>query len=66
MSEIRIETSLTGKDHKLGGYVVTMQKKMVGNPHQMWKFNEDATIATKVSRQNLHEAQYFLDGYSYC
>ena len=48
VSETRIDTNLVGKDHKLSGWVVTLQKKMVGNPHQMWKFNEDATISSKV------------------
>lgn len=45
-----MQTNLTGKDHKVDGWVVTLQKRMVGNPHQMWKFNDDATIASKVSR----------------
>ena len=49
VSETRIETTLTGKDQKLVGFVATMQKRMVGNPHQMWEFREDASIASRVS-----------------
>ena len=48
VSDIRVETGLTDKETNVSGYVVTLQKKMVGNPHQMWSFNSDATIASKV------------------
>ncbi|XP_053391549.1 doublecortin domain-containing protein 1-like [Mercenaria mercenaria] len=48
VTEVKIETNLTGKDTKVSGYVVSLQKKMIGNPHQLWTFNPDATISSKA------------------
>ncbi|KAH3884070.1 doublecortin domain-containing protein 1-like [Dreissena polymorpha] len=47
VSSLRINTQLSGRNTAVSGYVVTLQKKMVGNPHQMWNFNPDATISSK-------------------
>ncbi|XP_052801857.1 doublecortin domain-containing protein 1-like [Mya arenaria] len=48
VSDQKVDTTLTGKEAPVSGYVVTLQKKMVGNPHQMWTFNTDATISSKA------------------
>jgi hypothetical protein len=48
VTEVKIETKLTGKETRVTGYAVALQKKMIGNPHQLWTFNPDATVASKV------------------
>ncbi|KAL4224512.1 doublecortin domain-containing protein [Mactra antiquata] len=48
VTDIKTETNLIGMDTKVTGYVVSLQKKMVGNPHQLWTFNPDATITSKA------------------
>ena len=52
VGDTRVEGKLFNKDIAIAGYVVMLQKKMVGNPSQTWSFSEtDAVISCDAQPQ---------------
>ncbi|XP_025087629.1 uncharacterized protein LOC112560197 [Pomacea canaliculata] len=48
VSETRIKCKLLEKKTAVEGFMVTVQKKMSGNPNQIWKFAPDGAISAQA------------------
>ncbi|CAL1540465.1 unnamed protein product [Lymnaea stagnalis] len=48
VSDNRAEVHLLNSDSPIDGYVVCMQKKVTGNPAQVWHCLQDATISSQL------------------
>ncbi|GFN87697.1 LOW QUALITY PROTEIN: doublecortin domain-containing protein 1 [Plakobranchus ocellatus] len=48
VSERKVEATLANRESPMDGFVVCLQKKMVGNPSQIWRCTTDATMYSEA------------------
>ncbi|KAK7477194.1 hypothetical protein BaRGS_00031579, partial [Batillaria attramentaria] len=51
VSDSRVEARLFTSGTPIEGFMVTVQKKMAGNPNQIWTFSPDGTISSEAYPQ---------------